>query len=724
MTELEFAPLSAPLVVLVLGLLGLGAAALYVSYLGRLAPDSAELPSGRRRLLAALRAGALLLLVLLLLEPLLTQHSSLEQPPEVAVLIDDSQSLLATADSQWVRRQRARAVAELQQTLTASGARVQLFSLGRGLEPIDRVDSMTARAPGTNLHAALRQLQARMSGRSHAATVLISDGIATEGADPRYALDPAAPPLVAVLVGDSLPQRDLRLRPLLSNGVATRDVPTPIRAELSATAYPAGQPVSLSLRRGGQVLQTQRVTLGADGLAFADFTFTPTEAGLALLTVVAQGLPGESNLRNNAQRLSLRVLDNRLQVLLLAERPHPDVGALRAALQADARVEVTESIRKGTETAERYAPIPEQTWAKVNLVICHGLPTDPAVVEQLLVAVRRQQLGLAFVCGPSESPQAWARLAEWLPAAPAELRSPLPQLAQPALNEAGRQHATYSFDGAFDRWLADTPPLSGPDAVWRLAPSAQALVQARVQGLMLDAPLLVVAERQQRRQLLWTGQGLWRQRVDAFVQLGSTAAFDTWWQNQVAWLAAARDLRRFSVSPTQATFEGDDAAQLRARVLDERNAPLNDAEVVATISDATGAQRRIELAPTGPGSYTAELAGLPEGLYTYTAEGRARGLRIGTDRGQFAVAALAAEYQRLQADAPLMRQLAVRTGGRFVGRPDIEAAARAVEQLGVLQPRLVERQRTVPLAHTAAALALLLGLLSTEWVLRKRWGLQ
>ncbi len=722
MSQLEFEPLSWPLAVALGGLLLAALGAVYVSYLGRLAADAAELSRRRRMLLSVLRLSSIGLLLLLALEPVITRQLQEARPAEVAVLIDDSQSLLAAGDTTWVRRNRAAALRTFEAAIAEQGGRARFFRLADGASPLASPDSLNGRARATDLATGLRQMHALMSTNTHVATLLLSDGISTVGADARYALHPTEPPIISVLLGDSSRRRDLRLRPLLSNGVATRQVATPIRAEISCDNAPPGTSVELSLRENGRVLQRQRVSIDPSGAAHADFTYTPAQAGLVIISITASALPGESNLRNNQQRLTLRVLENRINVLLLGERPHPDLGAIRNALAADARIELVERIKWTAADPASPALTPE-IWARANVVICHGLPSDAATREQLATSLARQPLGLALILGPTEDPAALTRLAAWLPATPRSVRSSLPLVAQISLTDAGRSHATYSFDADFDRWLADTPPLQGPDATWQLAPTATVLATARVQGLELEAPLFLAAEQQQRRQLMWLGQGLWRQRTEAFALRGSTQDFDTWWQNQVAWLAASRDLRRFSVTPLQAAFEGDEPVVLRGRVLDERNSPVSDASVTATVRDSAGRERQVELIAKAPGTYTADIAGLAEGLYSYTAVGTHRGQRVGTDRGQFVVAAVTAEYQRLRADVELMRQLAQRTGGRFVPQPDLAQAARDVLAVTPLSPRLIERQAVTPLAHTALALIVLLALMAAEWVLRKRWGL-
>ena len=702
---------------LVLGALALlASAAVYVAYLGRLSAEVAELAPMRRYALAAFRGLALLLLVLLVLRPLLVRLIQVNQPPQVAVLIDDSQSLTQAGDTTYYQKQLSADLAQLESRLSAMGAEVRRYRFGEKLTP-DSTDTR-GRARQTNLAAALRQSTRTLSPRAHVATVVISDGIVTQGGDPRFepALD--VTPVYSVLLGDSLPRRDLRLHTPQYNDVATLGVATPIRVEVSAEATGNAQ-ARLRLRRGAQVLAEQVVTVGAVSVQ-AEFSYAPDRAGVALLTLEALPLAGERNLRNNTAGLSLRVIDQRSRVLLLAERPHPDLAALRQAIAADRRFDVRQRVRAlGTESTAW----PSALFDSVSVVVLHGLPVEPTAAAELAETVPRRGLPFALVLTPSTPPAALALWNDLLPVAMGEPPVDLPRQAQPQLTEAGRRHATYTFGGDYDRWIEASPPLDGPDVAWRLGPTAEVLALARVQGVALESPLIVAGQQAQQRQLVVLGQGLWRQRVEAYVQTGSTALFDQWWQNVAGWLAAARDIRRFRVTPALPAFDADQPVVLNGRLLDERNAGLDDAQISLRLTEPSGSIRSLRLAPTGGGTYRVELLDVVEGEYSYTAQAERAGRVMGTDRGQFAVRATAAEFQRLRADPELMRQLALRSGGRFYPTPTLDAVGEAIAAQPNLLPVVSERSMTEPILHSAWMLGLILLLLCAEWLLRKAWGL-
>jgi hypothetical protein len=170
-------------------------------------------------------------------------------------------------------------------------------------------------------------------------------------------------------------------------------------------------------------------------------------------------------------------------------------------------------------------------------------------------------------------------------------------------------------------------------------------------------------------------------------------------------------------------FGGDERVLFRGNAYDESYNPLGGVDIKLGVTDAAGRTTDYFLRETAPGVYGEELTNLPEGTYRYTATGRKDGREIGTDRGEFSVGSSALEYIRLQADAELLRQLATRTEGTFRTARNLPQLAQDILAAPTVKPLVTERRTTAPLHRLLLPLLLVLALLSTEWVLRKRNGL-
>src|SRR5437899_1112201 len=140
------------------------------------------LPPARRMVLTAVRALALTLLILIFFEPVFRLVLSDEQPPAIAVLVDNSQSM--TVPSAHNRSSEIRPLLKGGDfDRLPSGAALKVYLFASGLQPLQSPapDSLTFSGEITDLSGAMVALKNRLSKENIRAVALISDGNYTAG---------------------------------------------------------------------------------------------------------------------------------------------------------------------------------------------------------------------------------------------------------------------------------------------------------------------------------------------------------------------------------------------------------------------------------------------------------------------------------------------------------------------------------------------------------------
>ena len=130
-----------------------------------------KLSGVNRWILPGLRGAALAPLLFLLFEPILHRTLRQENPPLLAVLIDESQSM---------SRQ------ELLESFPAIDGEVRFFGFGGDLHPLANFESASTNAPRTNISAALRHIQTLLRNENLGSVLLVSDGQHNTGISPLY----------------------------------------------------------------------------------------------------------------------------------------------------------------------------------------------------------------------------------------------------------------------------------------------------------------------------------------------------------------------------------------------------------------------------------------------------------------------------------------------------------------------------------------------------------
>jgi hypothetical protein len=433
-------------------------------------------------------------------------------------------------------------------------------------------------------------------------------------------------------------------------------------------------------------------------------------------------LNGEATDRNNSARRSIRVLESKRRVFLLAGAPSPDVGALRRVLERDADTDLT--VRVTRQDGRYYGGAFPEDFEDVDVLVLVGFPgpaTRDADIDRVATALN-QDLPVVFFMQPNTDLGRLSSLTDALPVAVDQPRSSsIEALISPT--ERALQHPIMQVENADDAPWDQLPPLQYNESRWKTSPDARTLAMLTVRGLSIDDPALVIRRRAGQRSAALLAHGTWRwtNLPDDLV-----AARDVWpgvVSNLVRWVAAREDDRPVRVDPVQDVFAGGERVEMTGQVYDESLEPVSDATVNVTVKAEDGTEYDLSMEPRGNGQYRLDAGVLPEGSYAFEAIGRRNGSTLGTDQGRFSVGELSVEYRETRADAALLRQLAERSGGQAFMAASIDEVSRAVQQTPEFQPSTFETEREFELWRLWGFLALILSCLAGEWTLRKRFGL-
>ncbi len=677
-----------------------------------------EVSRGKRTLLGSLRFLGLALVILLLAEPVIRTVLSRSQKPIVALLLDTSKSLSPEiADTEDILSRVDRFTTELSRRLEAE---VRTYTFDSDVTPLDvATDSIRFDGSRTDIGQALGSIRDKLRGDPLAAVILISDGLYNAGRNPVYEAENYRVPIHTVVVGDTTAHRDILIQRVVANNVAYANRELPVRVTVRADGF-GGRDVRVSVRGGGNELAATSVRLpDGRGEVTVDLMFTPAEEGFQTYSVVVDALDDELTESNNSVNFSMRVLTQKMRVLLLAGAPSPDVAALSEILTSDADIEVTAVTQKAR--GEYYGAAMPSDLGAYDAIILAGFPgrlSDRATVSR----IAQSGLPLLFVLDFGTNLRLVRDgLGGSIPAVLKTIRPGFVE-ASAVSTAAGRAHPTMDLQGrAAD--VVRLPPLSYSQSRWEPTPDARTLATVAIRGIELGDPLLLIRDRAGLRTAALLGAGLWRWRnvpedLEDLVRLAPELI-----SNLLRWMTAEMDDRPVRIEPVQEFFDGGDVVRLSGQVYDESLNPVEGATVLVTVADPDGNEFNYTMDPIGNGRFSKDLGQLGEGTYRYTAFAEDQGALFGADSGYFAVGDLTLEFRATKSDAALMREIARRSGGESVVEGDVEAFVETIAQSGRPQPILIKETQELPLRHLASLLFVIIGLFATEWVIRKRAGM-
>ena len=637
-----------------------------------------------------------------------------------------------------------------QATLTNSGKAIfdslgesmdlsyHLFGQSPRLVSDQDLKDLKATEPGTSIASSLEDVS-NSGGLPPAAIVLLTDGIDNASAQRSEAvlqdLGARGIPVYAVPLGLADPD-DVAIRNIVMQEVAFSGDSVPVRVHLESRGYErrtARLAVSLNGRR-----VTQKTIRFTGGLQFEDIDFRVDvyEKGAAQIAITVEPFDDEVSIANNSVERSIRVVNEKINVLYIEGNARWEFRYLHAILKRDPRINATfiasnmgpELARNSPEHIERF-PVKRDEAFKYDLVILGDVDADFFTPEELGLLeelIRDRGGSLLVLCGPMHTPASYVDtpVETMLPVrfAADEKWEEVSDSVFPVLTPEGRNSMVMTLENdkaENDRtWsrvapLDHLPPLLGPK-----------------QGATVLAALSDENSSSQRYPLVaWQRYGtgkclsiatdrLWRLRF----KTGDKYHWRVWSQC-IQFMTLSRlmgEHKRIRLETDRSIYPLDDQSRIYAHVLDDEFEPVVQSgfEVVVAGPDDNEVEQRIKLQPdrSHPGLY--------EGYFTPPAAGRYRIEANDEDKDvsnttEFQVADFRKELTDTNMRSDHLERIAELTGGAKLSVRDLPQLQSLINTDPVTTTVRSER----PLWDNSLIVFSLVGLLGVEWIIRRRHDL-
>ncbi len=683
------------------------------------------IPGALKATLIFLRSAGLIAVLMIFFEPVLTVVTRSETPPRVALLVDNSKSMQLIDGA----GDRAETVERLLQMDIFSGLDRQnklttiQFAGEADVLTTFSPDSFHLDGAATNIDAAIKRLREIREQENIQLGVLISDGNYNVGPRPVYEARRGGLgiPVYTIGVGDTLEQQDVLVSRVIANEIAYLDTEAPVDVRVRSAGF-GGERIAVTLSDEYAVIDEQMITLD-EGTADYEisFAFQPEEEGVKRYTASVEELPGEVTYENNQQSFYVRVIDRKVQVLLLAGTPSQDLVFLRRTLENDETVEVTLSVQDIDGSFIGEEPT-EGRLREADLIILAGFPTNESstgFVNTVRSVIEDENKPVLFM----ESSKADVQQIDAILPVVVERTRFDESRTFVGVPEEYAAHAIFRFgeERAEVAWNA-LPPVYRTMNRYTVRPGSQKLMTHRLQNMPLDDPFLVIHSVGGRKSAAMLGYGIWRWRMMGRGDVDGVKIYENLILNLVQWLTTDEDGDRVRIAASKEQYHTGESIEFIGQVYDEQFRPLPNAEIRVTASSEEFTAETI-LSPRGHGRYEGRLNPLPEGDYRYEGVAQFEGVDIGRDDGRFSVGELNLEFRDTRMNIQMMRQLASVTGGSYIHPDNPEMLENVLREIDTYESRIETAVADYQVWNLPAALAVLIVFFSIEWFLRKRNGM-
>jgi hypothetical protein len=644
-------------------------------------------------LTALLRALLLFFTLLLLLAPNFTITTNETHKPIVLLLQDDSRSvgIALGKDSAAYHKN----VTDLAARLSDKYQVIQ-WGFGGGVQ----TDSLFQyRQQATDISGALSRAEEYFGLQNLGAVIVATDGRYNQGANPLFQQLALRCPVYTVGIGDSAQQKDLRIAQAYANKVVSLNSNFEIRADVLATLC-SGYNNTLTVTENGNTITGSTLNINTDRYDHAvSFTLKAGQPGLHHYVLSLPPATGEQNTANNRKDVFVEVVDEKKNVLIAAESPHPDVNAIKDALSSLESYKVTVAVGED---------IPYEA-SKFKVLVLVGMPS-----HRMDLYTRLSGAGKAkwFVLNSQTN---------------IDVLNGEQQLTHLSVQQSTPHDVLPGYNSAFNLFTLPQnigevtdkmPPLTTIVGNVDAAPGASVLFSQKGNYGATGAPLWLLQQGRVPSALL-LGEGLWRWRLYEYKEYGKHDVVDECIRQTVAFLAANTSEKNFSVSLPKYVWSDQEPITLNATLLNANNEQINTPDVALTITDSAGRKQNYSFERNGA-AYTLNIGVWAGGTYTYAAHTTYNGKPY-AESGSFVVESMPLELMETGADYHLLYSLAQKYGGAFAPAARLSTVYDSIVHNDRIKPLIQTNTETIPLVDKKWYFFLILLVATAEWLLRKYW---
>lgn len=525
-------------------------------------------------------------------------------------------------------------------------------------------------------------------------TVLITDGNQTSGNDYVYSFD-ANNKVYPLIVGDTTTFLDLKVNQLNVNKYAFHKNKFPVEVFLN---YSGNKTIIADFRisQGNSVLSKQSVSFSPSKKSVIINVLLPADKeGLQVFKATISSNEKEKNSYNNSKNFAVEVMDQKTNIAIVSMINHPDIGALKRAIETNAQRKVTivkpysiNSLQDYTvlilyqPTADFKSVFENNKLAGINTFIITGNNTDFNFLNQ-------NQSNLVFkMSGQKED----------------------------YLAGFNSQFNLFAIDNlGFENF----PPLQNAFGTVTTNGNVSTLLSSKIRNIETNSPLLAFAENQGKRSAFLLGENPWKWRLQSHIDNQSFEKFDVFVDKIIQFLAS-NDSKKSLVVNHESFYNSGEPIEISTQFFNKNYEFDEKARLTISVTNTKSKQTKNYDLLKGNNSFKVNLDGLLAGGYNFSV----RELNSKTSySGHFEILDFDIEKQFVNPDVEKLNQLATQTQGKVHYPNEIDSLIKTLlenENYKAVQKEIVTK---TPLIDWIWLLILIAISLTSEWFIRKYNGM-
>jgi len=658
-----------------------------------------EFPNVLLWIMAVLRFLSISLISFLLLSPLIKTITRNVEKPVIIIAQDNSNSIAIGKDSLYYKNEYVKLLFDFKEKLNEK-YKVATYTFG---EKVDDNFSVTFIEKQSDISTLFSEISARYSNRNVGAIILASDGIYNKGINPVYASEKIKFPVYTIALGDTNVQKDIILKKVNYNRIAFLGNKFPLEVIVNANKC-SGLKSRLSVYSGKKVLFSKTIDFKNDRFfETIPIQLEAKQKSLQKYVIKLSTVAQEISTENNSELIFIDVIDGKQKILILSNAPHPDVSAIKQAIESNINYEVeTEILKDFTKSFSGY-----------NLVILHQIPTNNRYSEQVVRKLNNSQTPVLFILGAQSNLNYFN-----------SYRTGLNITAQKiSINESqaivNPNFTLFNLSDETKRTLKKFPPLLTLFGKYKIMNSADVLFYQKIGAVSTKLQLILFNQTLDKKIGIIAGEGIWKWHLSDYLNNENHLAFNEIITKTVQYLSLKAEKSFFRVLNKNNYLENQ-PVEFDAEVYNKSYELINEPEITLTIVNSEKKKFPYVFGKRGK-AYYLNAGNFPVGEYRFSAKVKV-GDTIYKKTGVFNILALNVESINTIANHRLLYNLAKKHDAEMFYPSQFDKLHKLLENREDIKSISYSQKSYNELVNLKWVFFLILALLSSEWFIRKRGG--
>ncbi|WP_244905132.1 VWA domain-containing protein [Polaribacter porphyrae] len=633
-----------------------------------------------------LKTISLFLLILLLINPKINQIETENSKPKLSILIDDSKSISFFNETNSIKGVR---YSLMNNRLLKDKFHIDEFTFGNSTQVLD---SLTFTQKQTNISNAITSIN-ELQKNKIAPILVLTDGNQTIGTD--YEFINSKQQIYPIVFGDTTKYVDVKITQLNANKYSFIKNKFPVEVLLN---YQGEESVrsQFVISKDNRVVFRKNITFSKENNSVTILTnLTSTREGLQYYKASISKIDNEKNIKNNTKYFSVEVINEQTKILVLSSILHPDIGALKKAIESNKqrkvevfKIEDFKGQLKDYQLIILYQPntkfskfLSKLNEQNTNYLLISGVATDWNFINRMQLGIKKNAINQPENYAPNYNDK-------FLP--------------------------FYQEDISFN----DFPPLKDKFGEVTISKPNQTLLYQNINGLATQQPLLTTFNENNQKGAILFGEGIWKWRSTSFLNTNSFQEFDKFIGNLVQYLASNKKRKRLEVN-YENLYPSNSSIRISAFYTDENYKFDTRASLeILIVNNETKEEVKLPFSLVN-NSYQVEVENLNSGDYSFTVSVLGQKLK---KYGRFKITEFEVENQFTNANFSKLQKLAENSNGKLYHENDIDKLIKDLLE----NPNFYTIQKSIKkeknLINWKWILATLIILFSIEWFTRKYFG--